>query len=257
MRQRGSLGAAGFSLIEVIVVVAIIAFVYTVAMPQFNARTGTEMTQKLNQLSSDVRSAYDLSVLTGKTYRFVFQFNSGDYWLEEPDRPDVYLGAEKLDRDPTEAEEKDEQQAFDTKFQEYVDLAGQAVADPKGDHEIPPTSPVVTAKAKLRKPTWTRVENLEWSARTLGPHLMIRDMQAEHHGHKQDLVELGPDARAMIYIFPSGYIERAVIHIAVKKDEMTPDETQEPYTITTDPYEGIAEIESGYQDVDVHEDKDS
>src|ERR1044072_2515869 len=109
MQQRGPQASpsGGFSLIEVIVVIALIAFVYTVALPQINQRTGAETATKLNELAGDVRSAYDLSVLTGKTYRMVFMLNSGDYWLEEADRPDVYLGMDKIDRDPTEAEEKD------------------------------------------------------------------------------------------------------------------------------------------------------
>lgn len=257
--MRHTRSSAGFSLIEVIVVVALIAFVYTVALPQFNLRSGAETASKLNILAGDVRNAYDLSVLTGKTYRLVFMFNSGDYWLEEASKPEVFLGMDKVDRDPTEAEEKDEQQAFDTNFQEYVELAGQAVTDPDKDgKEIPPTSPVVAAKEQLRSAVWTRVDNLEWGARSLGPHMMIRDMQAEHHGHKQDLAELGQEARGMIYFFPGGYVERAVVHIAAKKDEMQPDEDpNSAYTMVTNPYEGTGEVEPGYVDVDVHDDKES
>lgn len=246
-----------FSLIEIIIVVALIAFVYTVALPQLNQRTGAEVANKLNQLAADVRSAYDVSVLSGKPYRLVFMMASGDYWLEESDRSDIYIGSDKLDRDPTEAEEKDEQAAFDTKFQEYIDLAGQAVMDQETEKEIPPDSPVVDAKDRLRKAQWTRVENLEWSTRTLGPNLMITDMQSEHHGHKQDFSELGAEARAMIYFFPTGYVQKAVIHIAFKKDEMVPDETQEPYTVTTNPYEGTASTVSGRVEVDVHQDQEN
>lgn len=257
--MRHARSSAGFSLIEVIVVVALVAFVYTVALPQFNLRSGAETASKLNILAGDIRNAYDLSVLTGKTYRLVFMFNSGEYWLEEASKPDIYLGMDKVDRDPTETEEKDEQVAFDMKFQEYVELAGQAVSDPEKDgKEIPPTSPVVTAKDSLKAAQWTRVDTLEWGARTLGPNMMIRDMQAEHHGHKQELSELGQEARGMIYFFPGGYVERAVMHIAPKKDEMQPDEDPgAAYTMVTNPYEGTGSVEPGYVDVDVHNDKES
>jgi prepilin-type N-terminal cleavage/methylation domain-containing protein len=246
--------SAGFSMIEVIIVVALIAFVYTVALPQLNMRTGAEIAQKTNQLAADVRSAYDLSVLTGKTYRLVFVFGSGEYWLEEADRSEVYLGSEKLDRDPTADEEKDEKAAVDQKFQEYQELAGSIVADPESGKEIPPSSPVLAAKDALKKPTWSRVENMEWSQRSFGAYLMIGDMQAEHHGHKQDITELGPEARAMIYFFPSGYVEKAYIHLFFKKDDNVIDETQDPYTIVTKPYEGVAEVQPGRIDIDVHED---
>jgi hypothetical protein len=85
---------------------------------------------------------------------------------------------------------------------------------------------------------------------------MIKDMQSEHHGHKLDLSELGQDAHAMLYFFPRGYVERAVIHVAYKKSDMVPDESQEMYTITTNPFEGTAEVQPGYRDVDVSQEKD-
>src|SRR5262249_3305733 len=155
--------------------------------------------------------------------------------------------------DETEEEEKDEAQAFDTKFLEYQDLAGQAVkGDDKDGKEIPPTSPLVQAKDALRKPRWTKVESLEWTARTLGPNLMIKDMMAEHQGQKKDVSELGEKGRAFLYYFPGGYVERAVIHIFYKKDELTPDDTKEPFTIISRPFEGQADMIPGYQEIDVH-----
>lgn len=247
----------GFSLIEVIIVMALMAFVYSVALPQFNMRSGAETATKLNGLAGDIRGAFDLAVLTGKPYRLVIQFNSGDYWLEETDQSTFSLGSDKIDRDPGEQEEKDEAIAFDSKFNDYIEMAGSAVSDPKSGKEIPPESPVLAAKSQLKRAHWSRVDSLEWSNRSIGPHMMVKAMQAEHHGHKQDLSEIGPEARAMIYFFPSGYVERAVIYIYFKKDELVPDETQEPYTIVTNPYEGVAEVTPGYHDYDVQHDKDN
>ena len=247
---------AGFSLIEVIIVVTLISFVYTVAMPEFNRRTEIEIVNKTNQLSSDIRNAYDLAVLTRKTLRMVFILATGEYWLEEADRTDVLLGNDKIGHDPSEDEEKDEAAAFETKFKDYVDLAGQMVMDQEKSKEIPPVSPVVSAKQALMKPKWTHVEGIEWNGRTLGPYLLIKDMQAEHHGQKQELSDLGEKGRAMIYFFPGGYVERAVLHLSYKKDEMVPDDTKQPFTVFTRAYEGTADVVSEYKDIDVKEDKD-
>ncbi len=250
-------GEEGFSLIETIIVVSLIAFVYTVALPQLSLKTGTEVANKLNQLASDVRNAYDFAVLSKKTYRMVFVLNSGDYWLEEADRPDVILGNERIGHDATEDEEKEEMVAFDTKFEEFKELAGAEVQDPEKDGKpIMPTSPVLSAKNSLRKARWTRVDTLEWSERTLGTNLLIKDMQAEHHGQKQELAELGEKGRAMIYFFPAGYVQRAYLHVFYKKDELVPDESQQPYTVITKPFEGTADVIPGYQEVDVHDDRD-
>jgi prepilin-type N-terminal cleavage/methylation domain-containing protein len=248
-------GESGFSLIEVIIVVALIAFVYTVAIPQFSMRSGAETANKLNQLASDVRSAFDQSVLTRKTYRLVFELASGNYWLEEASTEHVFLGSDKADRDLTENEEKDAQLAFDAKLQEYTDLAGQAVTDPESDKEIPAVSPVLQAKNLLKKPKWTRVENMEWSMRSLAPVLIIQDMQSEHHAGKQSFQELGQEARAMIYFFPNGYVQKAVLHIAYRKGDTDIDDTQEPYTVITSPNEGTADIVAGYVEVNVHDDR--
>lgn len=255
MRAVAGKSEQGFSLIEVLIVVALIAFVYTVAIPQFSLRTGAEVTSKVNQVASDVRSAFDLAVLSNKTYRLVFVMNSGDYWLEEADRENVLLGTQHVDHDPTEAEEKDAKAQYDAKMQEYQDMAGRAVVDPKDDKEIPPASPVVEAKDRLKPAAWTPVENMEWSKRSLGPNLMIKKMQAEHHGRPQEVGELGVEGRAMIYFFPSGYVERAYLLVQQKKDDLVPDDSTEPYTIVTDPREGTADVLAGEVAVDVHDDR--
>jgi len=247
---------SGFSLIEVIIVVALIAFVYAVAIPQFSMRSGAETANKLNQLAGDVRAAFDQAVLTRKAYRLVFELASGDYWLEESSSEHFFLGSEKSDRDLTESEEKEADLAFESRMQEYIDLAGDAVNDPESDKEIPPTSPVVMAKNALRKPKWSPVENMEWSRRSLAPTLIIQDMQSEHHWGKQSFLELGPEGRAMIYFFPSGYVQKAVIHIAYRKGDSDIDDSQEPYTMTTIPNEGVAEIVSGYVEVNVHDERE-
>jgi prepilin-type N-terminal cleavage/methylation domain-containing protein len=80
---------AGFTLIEIIMVVSVIGIAYFYAIPQFNIITGTETAEKLGKLSEDVRSAYDMAVLHGKPHRMVFMLATGEYWLEVADRRDV------------------------------------------------------------------------------------------------------------------------------------------------------------------------
>lgn len=249
------ISASGFSLIELIIVVALISFAYAVALPGLGIRSESEVALKLNTLAGDVRNAFDLSVLTGKPYRMVFMLASGEYWLEEADQPDFYLGSDKVDRDPTETEEKDDDVLFDQKMREFEDAAGQVITGPSDDEKIPPTSPVVEAKSRLKKAQWTRVSNSEWGKRSLGPELIIKEMQSEHHGRRQDFSELGDQARGMIYFFPQGYVEKAVLYLYYRKDDFVPDESKEPYTFVTFPYEGVADALSGRVEINVHEDQ--
>lgn len=244
---------SGFSLIEVLIVVALIAFVYGVALPQLNLRTGAEIATNVNRLAGDIRSAYDLAVLSGKTYRMVFMLGTGDYWLEQADHDAVFLGEDRLDRDLTQQEEQDLAQDVDSKFQEYTELAGRTIVDPEGDKEVAPESPILGARDRLSRPKWTRVENMEWNSRSLGPNLGIKSMQAEHHGLKQELADQGREARTMIYFFPNGYVERAFIQIAYKKDDFEIDDSKEGYTLITEPFEGTATIKDGWHEIDVRE----
>ncbi len=241
------------TLLEIIIVISLMAIVYTVALPNFRVASGSEAATRLGGLASDIRAAFDMAVLYRRPYRLVVNFISGDYWLETTDRRDFTLGDSQIDRDPTEDEEKEAQEFFDEDFQQYVDLAGKEIEDPDNNRTIKPASPVVNAKEKLRPVKWTRVESREWSKRSIGPYLMVQDMQTEHHKQKQVAGDLAEKARAFIYFFPSGYVERAVIHVAYRKGEMDVDDSKQPFTIITNPNAGTAEVENGYQETNVME----
>lgn len=246
---------AGFSLIEVIVVMALAALIFVVAAPSFTISEQTEATQKLGALAGDIRAAYDTTVLTRKPHRLVFSFGSGDYWLESTERDDFYMGDEKMDRDPTPEEIKDKIAAFEEEFEQYKLLAGKDVEDAENEKVVKPTSPLLAAKAKLSPAVWTAVEDAEWTVRHLGPQFGVRSMQAEHHGRLQTYEELGKEGFAYLYFFPQGYVERAVIHIAPADVDDKSKFDERTYTLTTEPYEGLAETTSGYKEVDITRDE--
>lgn len=242
-------GSAGFTLIEIIFVISIIGLAYFVALPQFNLATGSDVAVKLGQVATDIRSAFDNAVLSGKTHRMVFVLATGEYWLEVTNKEQVLLGDEKLDRDPTPEEEKTARDEFDARLKEYQDLLGEGVLDPETDKRITPISPLIKYKDRIAPPKWERVNSLEWQPRSIGPYLLFQDIQAEHHNRKQDFSDLGVKAVAMIYFYPKGYVERAVLHVAHKKGELQIDDSVEPYTIITSPTEGTAEVNSGYEEL--------
>ena len=246
---------SGFTLIEIVIVLALMGFVYVVAMPNFSGGSN-EIGAKLGRLSYDVRAAYDMAVFSGKYYRLVFHLASGDYWLEETDSKLVKLGFDDRETDPTENEEKDMAEAFEIEFAQYKELAGEPIIDPESDKPIKVESPVLAAYDKLKLPVWKKVENTEWSRRSLVDALIIRTMQAEHHKRKISLEEDGEQVRAFIYFFPNGYVEKAFLHLYYRKGDMGFDEEKEPYTIETHAWEGIATIEDGLVEVDIAKEKE-
>jgi general secretion pathway protein H len=255
VNHRSALAEGGFSLMEMIIVIALAALMFVVAAPSFTLTEETEASQKLGALAGDIRAAYDTTVLARKPHRLVFAFGSGDYWLESTDRDDFYMGDEKLDRDPTPEEIKDRKAVFEEEFEQYKLLAGKEVEDSEEERVIKPTSPVLAARDKLAPVEWKAVEDAEWSVRKLGPQFAIRSMQAEHHGRLQTREELGDEAYAYLYFFPQGYVERAVIHIAPADPDDKTRYDERTYTLMTESYEGMAEISSGFKEVDITRDE--
>lgn len=251
--NRGTNNQCGFTLLETILIVGLLAGVYAYAVPQFGLFSGLERSSTLNRIAVDIRSAYDTAVLTGKVHRLVFNLSKGEYWLEVADRNNVYLSVDGQDHDLSKDEEEEQRLEFEESFSAYEDMLDNPVRDPENDREIALITPLVAAKKRLAHPKWSIIKNLEWQKRTVGPQLALIAMQAEHHGQKQSVEDndfAGDELQAYLYFFPEGYVERAVIHI-VPVDGDVIDRNATPYTIRTKPHEGIATVVAGREELDV------
>jgi general secretion pathway protein H len=242
---------SGMTLIEVMVVVGLIAFIYAIALPQFSLKTGTEAATKVQRLADSIRNAFDMAVLNQKTYRLVVEFGSGKYYLQEASS-DFFIDSEPVDKDLTEEEETARREEFDSKTKEYESMAGDPIKDEEGnDIDGSNLSPILRNRGRAAPMKWETVEGMEWVNLSLGDFLMVTEIQAEHHSQKQLLSDLLPNGRAFIYFYPEGYVEKAYIRVAYKLDDFTPDESQKPYTIVTRPFLGTAEVNAGIVEVDV------
>ena len=230
---------SAFSLLEVIIVVALLAGVYSYALPQFRIFTGLEESSTLSRLTVDVRSAYDIAVLTGKVHRLVFKLDTGEYWLESSDTDQVHLNVEGREHDSSEYEEQEELQVFQDNFQIYEDMMASPVFDPEEEVEVKLITPLIAAKEQLQPPRWTMVKNIEWQKRDLGEQLTIVSFQAEHHTRKQSYRDEGDPERAFLYFFPNGYVQEASIELAARGDDL---DKRPPYVIKTNPFEGTASV---------------
>lgn len=240
---------AGVTLIEIILVISLMAFMLVVMAPNITLSEANEVSSKLGKLSSDFRSAYDSAVLSGKTHRLGFDLAQGTYWLEMTESDQVKLGASVLDRELSPDEEKDKAEKFEQEFERFVDLADKTFPDPESGKDIKPESPVIQAKEALKGPSWKLVQSGEWGERQLGDILMIKDIQAYHHTTKISLSDARDKAIAYIYFFPSGYIEPAFLHIGYRGKDGAINEQKSPYTIVINSYEGYVDIKDGYVEV--------
>lgn len=74
--------AAGFTLLEIAISLAILVMAISVAMPSLESLTGARMRSAAGQLAGSLRALYDESALTGKTCRMAFDLDARTYWPE-------------------------------------------------------------------------------------------------------------------------------------------------------------------------------
>ncbi len=239
----------GVTLIEVILVLSLMAFMLVIMAPNIHMSESNEVTAKLGKLSSDIRAAYDSAVLSGQTHRLGFDLGKGVYWLEVTEAKNVRLGVSELERELTPEEEAERAEKFEREFERYEDLAEKPVSDPDTGKDIVVESPVTNAKDALMGPKWKEVSSGEWGIRELGDHLMIKALKAYHHQKPISLDDSGDKAIAYIYVFPSGYIEPFYIHIGYRNKDGSFNDQKSPYTITANSYEGYAEVKDGFEEV--------
>lgn len=120
----------GFSLIEMLVVIALIALITVFAMPSVSSYFQVSLSTASREMAAVVKEAYNSAVITGKVHRLVYDMKTNEYWVESGP-PTVLL-------DTKETKEKEERRLkFSTKI-------GEAAAPP---------SPFKIEKSVTRKKT--------------------------------------------------------------------------------------------------------
>src|SRR4051812_45420833 len=72
----------GFTLIELIVVVAIISLIAVVALPSVNSYFQVSLETAAREMGATVKETYNSSVITGLVHRMAFDLKENKYWVE-------------------------------------------------------------------------------------------------------------------------------------------------------------------------------
>jgi prepilin-type N-terminal cleavage/methylation domain-containing protein len=73
---------AGFTLIEIIVVVALIAVISIIALPSVSSYFQVSMESASRKMASTFKEAYNAAAITGNVYRLAYDLKAGEYWVE-------------------------------------------------------------------------------------------------------------------------------------------------------------------------------
>ena len=83
---RGSavpgLAQAGFTLVELLVVIALIALIGTFDLPSVTNFFKLSMNSAVREMSSIVKETYNTTAMSGKVHRMAFDFKKGEFWTE-------------------------------------------------------------------------------------------------------------------------------------------------------------------------------
>jgi len=92
---------AGMTLIEVLIVVAMIGLLFTLAVPTVSNIFGLSQKSAIRDLATKAREAFHSTVISGSIHRIVYDITNSQFWVER--------GPQKVLLDSDESREKDEQ----------------------------------------------------------------------------------------------------------------------------------------------------
>lgn len=85
----------GFTLLEILVVIGLIALVMAAAIPSLGVGLKVNINTSARELATTIRSVYDEAALTGTVYRLAIDVEKGEYWAEVGTKDFLLLSAEK------------------------------------------------------------------------------------------------------------------------------------------------------------------
>lgn len=206
MRQQG------FTLIEMIIVVAIIAVMAAAAIPAINAVSGANARATAGEIAGACRWLYDTAALRHQTCRLAFDMDHGQWWAEcTKDRFYLSKEAERSHDGAADVEEDDDELA--RRFPDERDAEKRRLL----------------AKAKFGEfsDEQVRKKDLPSGAR-------VTDVWAQH---QRDPYSKG---MAYVYFYPEGLAELA--HIPVTDGDNY-------YTVVVSPLTGHAKVVNGKPEV--------
>lgn len=86
--------SSGFTLIEILVVVALIGLVMAFALPSVSNIFRVSINTTTREIASLVKESYNSAIVTGRVHRLAYNMSEGTYWVESGP-PGLLLGSDK------------------------------------------------------------------------------------------------------------------------------------------------------------------
>ena len=225
--SRGSVGRRGVTLIEILVVVALVAVVMGIAISSLSGSGSAQLRQASTRVAAAVRVAYARATAAGRVVRLVFDFGGSTIAMEEtPDRHTIKKGSLSGD-------------AADTAEDLARDAAGaSAVRAPPATFE--PVDLRRGAGVRTRDEEEAQDDDDKPTPVALPSKIQFWQIDVEHQPVPVR------DGKAFLYFFPGGQTENASIQLRIAG--LTEEDKTGFMTILVSPLTGKAKILGGRAD---------
>lgn len=166
----------GFTLIEILIVIALIAIISAIAIPSLGVGLKINIDSSTRELAGTIRETHDEAVLRGQIYRLAFNIDKGKYWAELGDRSFLMESAAQEEEDRRQEERLHH-----------------------SDEEI--------KKNTANKGNFTLAEKVTRKQLSLPTGVSFTDVVTSR--------SKGPLKGGMAYgyVFPNGFVEKLIIHV--------------------------------------------
>jgi prepilin-type N-terminal cleavage/methylation domain-containing protein len=250
-KPRHNRPQAGFTLLEIILVLSIFGSIAAIILPNIGLTIGSKMSMALRELSGTMRATYDNSILSGRINRLVLNLQTGEYWIEEA--PLGFSGRPSaLSIDKSAAEQRLEDSR--ARLIEELDKAASEQRKAGGgnaERSYGIRSILVAQRAVLKETKWAEIEDAILTRRRLPTGLLFWSVATEGMSRALSYSELRDGETAFIYFFPWGEAIRAQIQLASQAPEGGGlDEKSPRNTLSLDSLSGQSSILEGLQDAE-------
>lgn len=249
--------SAGFTLIEIIVVIAIIGAVAMVIVPNLRFSVDSQIQSSLRQLLSQIRAAYDDSIFLHRTHRLVFNVKTGVYWVETPPvgfegRPPAMLG-----HNEESVLKKDAKKRLFESFADIIktDARRESTLSSYGNpiYYTVRSIPVVQRQV-LTPPDWTEVNDAVIYKQAFASSVVCARFATNLTEKPVEFTDTvknpndDPKNFAFIYFLPDGSTSAASLQISLLNENGMVADDAPKYTLNLDTLTGQSRLIVGFDD---------
>ena len=246
--QRPNSLQRGFSLLEVLVVLGIIAALSAAILPNLGLTQNSQVSLALRDVTNTIRATYDNAILTGRTHRLVLHLEKSEYWAEAA--PLGFEGRPPLAAAEGFSASESFKEDARKRLLEELDKATEEPRKPqdKEDKAYSQRSFLVAQRAALNPIKWFEINDSLLYKRSLPGSVVFAAGATDTMVEKMSFDKAEEKDFVYIYFFPQGEIQQSVIQLALQLEKKQIKEDGPKFSLFLDPLTGHTQILEGFQD---------